>query len=595
MPALHARFPAMIGRVLSAPERDLVTRERRALAGLRDVLIGLGKAGDDLAALDRSIEQLDELFLLVVVGEFNAGKSAFVNALLGRAVLEEGVTPTTAGIHLLRHGSPGEDGAEPAESGGLRVIRAPVDLLRDVEIVDTPGTNAIQRQHEALTREFIPRSDLVLFVTSADRPFTESERSFLEAIRHWGKKVVVVVNKIDILETSEEIDRVVAFVEQGARDLLGETPEIFPLSARRALRAKLAGEGDGSSAELLAASRFEALERFIVESLDERARVRLKLLNPLGVGRRLEETSREILEARLGLLADDVASIEDIERQLGAYREDMEREFRFRLADVDNLLHEFEGRGLEYFDETLRIGRVFDLINKARVKAEFERRVVGDTPQAIEARVAELIDWLVAAELRQWQAVTRHVERRREQHADRIVGAVGGGFEYDRDRLLATVGRTSQRTLETYDRSGEAERMASSVQLAVAQAALIEVGALGLGATVTLIATSAAIDMTGIVAASAVAILGLFVIPNRRRTAKRELAARIADMRTGLMEGLTAQFEREMERSLGRLREAIAPYTRFVRTEIEHLEAARGALAASRQALDALEAEIERL
>ncbi len=583
----------MIGRVLSARERDLVARERRALAALRDTLSGVETAGQDLAALDRSIEQLDELFLLVVVGEFNAGKSAFINALLGRRVLEEGVTPTTAGIHLLRHGAPG---APPEERGGLQVIHAPVELLSDVEIVDTPGTNAIQREHEALTREFIPRSDLVLFVTSADRPFTESERSFLEAIRRWGKKVVVVVNKIDILEHGEEVDRVVAFVERGARDLLGETPAVFPLSARQALRAKLDGGEDAERIrERLATSRFEALERFIAESLDERARVRLKLLNPLGVGLRLEEASRAVLEARLGLLADDVAAIADIDRQLGAYREDMEREFRFRLADVDNLLHEFEARGITYFEETLRIGRVFDLINKSRVKAEFESRVVGDTPRAIEARVGELIDWLVAAELRQWQAVTRHVERRREHHADRIVGEVGGGFEYDRDRLLATVGRSSQRALETYDRSGEAERMASSVQLAVAEAALVGVGAVGLGATVTLIATSAAIDLTGILAASAVAVLGLFIIPNRRRTAKRELAGRIAEMRKGLMEGLSGQFEREMERSLARLREAIAPYTRFVRTETERLERSRGRLAAAREALGALQAEIEAL
>ena len=62
---------------------------------------------------------------------------------------------------------------------------------------DTPGTNAIHREHERLTREFVPRSDLVLFVTSADRPFTESERGFLQGIRDWGKKIVVVVNKMD--------------------------------------------------------------------------------------------------------------------------------------------------------------------------------------------------------------------------------------------------------------------------------------------------------------------------------------------------------------------------------------------------------------
>ena len=71
--------------------------------------------------------------------------------------------------------------------------------------MDTPGTNAVLREHEALTREFVPRSDLVLFVTSADRPFTESERAFLEAIRDWGKKIVVVVNKIDILETEDDL------------------------------------------------------------------------------------------------------------------------------------------------------------------------------------------------------------------------------------------------------------------------------------------------------------------------------------------------------------------------------------------------------
>ena len=74
-------------------------------------------------------------------------------------------------------------------------------LLRDIHIVDTPGTNAIMREHERITAEFVPRSDLVLFVTSADRPFTETERAFLEQIRGWGKKVVVVINKIDILES----------------------------------------------------------------------------------------------------------------------------------------------------------------------------------------------------------------------------------------------------------------------------------------------------------------------------------------------------------------------------------------------------------
>ena len=84
------------------------------------------------------------------------------------------------------------------------------ELLMEISIVDTPGTNAINRAHEAITSQFVPRSDLVLFITSVDRPFTESERAFLEHIRDWGKKVVIVINKIDILESETELQQVAA-------------------------------------------------------------------------------------------------------------------------------------------------------------------------------------------------------------------------------------------------------------------------------------------------------------------------------------------------------------------------------------------------
>ena len=155
-------------------------------------------------ALDRSIEQLDELFLLVIVGEFNAGKSAFINALLGSQVVAEGVTPTTAQINVLQYGDTRR--AARARVQPARHHRARRRSLREIHIVDTPGTNAIIREHEAITAEFVPRSDLVLFVTSADRPFTETERAFLEQVRGWGKKVVVVINKIDILESARDVE-----------------------------------------------------------------------------------------------------------------------------------------------------------------------------------------------------------------------------------------------------------------------------------------------------------------------------------------------------------------------------------------------------
>ncbi len=577
----------MLRRILNRNQDELLAENRRLLGDLQQALARFDAAGEDQATLKRSALQLDELFLLVVAGEFNAGKSAFINALLGSKILEEGVTPTTTHVHVIKYGA--AVSRTPVEMA-LDVITAPLELLQDINIVDTPGTNAIHREHEAITREFVPRSDMVLFVTSADRPFTESERAFLQGIRDWGKKIVLIVNKIDTVETPEDIERILGFVAESARTLLGFAPEIFPVAARLALRGKTAGD-----AALLAQSRFEALERYIVNTLDEKERVRLKLMNPLGVAEHLSKRYLEITDGRLGLLKEDFAAIEDIERQMAVFKEDMQREFRFRLADVSNVLNEFENRGMSFFDDTMRLARVVDLMNKSKMKADFERAVVADLPQRIEKRVTEIIDWLVSSELRQWQAVTEHLALRRQKHADRIVGQVGRSFDFDRTRLLDSVGRTAQRSVETFDRERESNRLADSVKMAVTTTALAEVGALGLGVLLTHLAVTAAADFTGILAAGTIAVLGFFIIPNRRRDAKKELREKIESMRDQLMTSLTAQFDSEVEGSMRRIDEAIGPYTRFVRAERDHLNAARGELDAVTQGLVGLRGRVESL
>ena len=572
-------------RILTDRQHALLAEERRLLSELAAVLARLDVDAEDQDTFARAVRQLDELFLLVVVGEFNAGKSAFINALLGQRVLEEGVTPTTSRIGLIKHGPAVR--REPTESG-LDVITAPMEMLREINIVDTPGTNAVLREHEALTREFVPRSDLVLFITSADRPFTESERAFLQSIREWGKKVIVVVNKVDILEKEEDVRQVVSFVSENFRSLLGVVPEVFPVAARLALRAKSGQDGP----DAMARSRFAPLESYVAGTLDEEERVRLKLLNPLGVGLHLLGKHLERTESRLELLRADVETIDSIDRQLALYKEDLARDFRFRLADVEKVLLEFERRGVDFFDEMLRVGRVFDLVSQSKLKRAFERDVVADLPQLVEKRVEEVIDWMVQSDLRQWQGVMEHLERRKAHHSDRLVGRVVGVFEHDRARLLEGVRRESQRALESYDRDKESSRLAESVQVAVAGTAALQVGALGLGTIVTMMATTTMADMTGILAAGALSVLGLLILPARRAAAKSELRGKVEDMRTRLMSALTAQFDEELEKSLQRIREAVAPYTRFVRAEKERLGDVRQDLARLRDGLERIRAEV---
>ena len=576
----------MLTRILSGAEDELVREERRILARLRTALARFDALPEHQEALARSIEQLDELFLLVIVGEFNSGKSAFINAIVGSTVAQEGVTPTTAQINVLQYGDTLD---RKVREANLHVITAPAEILREIHIVDTPGTNAIIREHEAITAEFVPRSDLVLFVTSADRPFTETERQFLEQVRAWGKKVVIVINKIDILDGERQVEEVRAFVAEHARTLLGFTPEIFPVSARLALRAK---QGDPSA---WAASRFEALERYIRETLDSPGRVHLKLLNPLGVGAALTDRHAAAVRERAVLLKDDFGTLDEVERQLAVYQTDLMRDFGFRISDIDRILLEMEKRGHAFFDDNMRIGRVMDLLNRSRMQQGFEQNVVGDAPQQIERKVGELVDWLVDADLRQWQDVTKHLAERRRQYSDRIVGdADSGRFHYDRTRLIDSVGRESQKVIDSFDRRKEARELADGARNAVAAAAAVSAGAVGLGAIVTIAATTAAADVTGLIMASLVAALGFFILPAKRERAKEEMRRKIGDVRQRLSEALHAQFAQEIGKSGERIRESMAPYSRFIRAEGDKLRATEQELREIGAELASLRARIEK-
>jgi small GTP-binding protein len=571
--ALLACFRLM-QRVLTPELQRQLNSGRELLAELRDALTRFNAPEADQAALAASIRQLDEFFLLVVVGEFNAGKSAFINALIGQRVLQEGVTPTTAQIHVLKHG---DTIATSIDDDGIRIVSAPVELLREVHIVDTPGTNAIIREHERLTTGFVPRADLVLFVTSADRPFTETERAFLQSIRDWGKKIVIIVNKADIFATAAELDEVLDFVGDAARRLLGVAPDVFPVSARLAMRAK---QGEPA---VWPDSRFEALERYILTTLDQGNRFRLKLANPIGVGQALAHRYATIADERLQLLKDDLALLEEIDRHLAVYRGDLEQGFELRMTAVEKVLVDMEARGHAYFEDTLRIGRMFDLLNRARIQKEFEDRVVADAPRQIERRVTEMIDWLIDQDFRQWQAITARLADRSRERASKPLGAPDiGSFHADRSRLIDSVGRESQRVVDTYDKQREAAAIAEHARAAVTTAAAAGGAALGLGTLVTLAASTAAADVTGILMASVIATLGFLVIPARRRKAKQEMKDKVSALRERLAAALRTEFVRAQEQSAERIANAVDPYSRFVRAEQTRWLEARTTLTALR-------------
>jgi small GTP-binding protein len=581
-------------QLLTENQSRFLREEKEALAEIQQTLSSVDVPREAMATLQKAILQLDELFLLVVVGEFNAGKSALMNALLGAGqerVLAEGVTPTTSRVTLVKWGP---EVTETVVDESFAVFTHPLPLLRELNIVDTPGTNAVIRHHERLTEEFVPRSDLVLFVTSADRPMTESERQFLERIRAWGKKVIVAINKADILDNDAARQEVEDFVRRHAAGVLGLEPEIFPVSARLAQQAGQAvdpGLGQG----LRAASGLDALEQYVRATLDDEARLRLKLTNPLGVADHIVSQAQAAAGAQGQALGDDMETVVALEGVLATYAHDLEGELGPRLAEIENILVRMQERGLDFFDSTLRLTNIANLARGARVRADFEKRVLADVPKQIEERVQRLIDWLVQKDLHQWQQIMTYLQQRQARYTEHLVGGAAAPLDARRRELIDSVGRSAQTIVESYNRDEEARALAASVETAVAQVALIEVGAVGLGALVLAILASAPADITGVLAAGTLAILGLFVIPYKRQQAKMQFRDKIETLRSRLMSALTTQFSGEAQNVVERMQNGVQPYSRFVRAERERVDKTLNTLDGLRQRLSALRARAEQV
>jgi len=506
--------------------------------------------------------QLDDLFLIVVAGEYNSGKSAFINALMGSDYLKTGITPTTSDITILRYG---EFLESKKMSEGETLLRLPAPLLESVTIVDTPGTNAIQREHERLTTDFIPRSDLVLFITSVDRPFTESERTFLETIRNWGKKVAILINKIDILSSRQDLDEVLDYVKHNSAKLLGIEPRIFLISALEALDYKT---NNYRSDDLMA-----KIERFIEETLNPIVQIPIKLNNPLSVLSTLLENRNQITVEKLELLNNDIQLLSDIETQINLFDEDMSRSFHFRYTEIDNILLEFEKKGLDFFDQTFRVARVLDLLNKEKIQNDYNQHVLNGLARQIDEKVDGLIDWLVEQDLRQWQVITSKIDQRILKYPDRILdNPETRKIQFERQKVIDSVRRESQRVVELFDKEEESRKVAEDAQMAVAAAAAVEVGALGLGALVTILATTASADLTGIMLAGLTAALGLFIIPAKKKQARSLFSKNISELRIKLKATLAKEFEEQVNHVVAHIDETIQPYSRFIRSEQGLLE-----------------------
>jgi GTPase Era involved in 16S rRNA processing len=251
------------------------------LLALRELVHDLTGEAEACAILDNLISGLRDPFVFVVVGEVNVGKSTFLNALFGQEFSRTGVVPTTDKIVFFKYG-PVQTTTSLTPT--LDEVQVPAEFLRDFHIVDTPGTNSIENEHQQITERFVPNADLVIFAFSAINPWGASAWQFLDKVhRQWMRNVVFVLGQCD-LRSPEEIQVIIDYMAQLSRQRFGREFPLFAVSAKKAYLARSSGVDRD---RLMAESGFAKLEEHISQTVTTNISRLTKLASAQRYGRQI--------------------------------------------------------------------------------------------------------------------------------------------------------------------------------------------------------------------------------------------------------------------------------------------------------------------
>ena len=604
--------PTQFTSVIGEQGERLLNKEREILDDIVNFLETSAPELEEIKLLLDARKGLDELFLIVIVGEFNAGKSSVINAVLGDKFLAEGILPTTNEITVLRYG---ESKQRVQSEDGFYNQDIPVDLLKQVSIVDTPGTNVILKRQQRLTEEFVPRADLVLFVLSADRPMTESEVKFLSYIKKWGKKVVFVLNKCDLLETDEDRNEVTKFVRDNAKRLLGvDNAPVIPVAARNALRLKKAN----ASMKEYAETGFPAFEEYVNSYLgggsgnnksgENRSgeALRLKLATPLNVSELLLSASKQILDAEMSVAETEVAAASGVDEQMNAYKETMVKDASEQVNFVRANVNGAVKRANALVDETLRLENALDLITTYIVGADYselddldvasnssgdsadaasggegnrkkrkkkyskfvkayQSTVLGSADQELKKTVKEFSKWLKRNNDARLSSYLKAVSSR---GFDTTVTASGiKEFLESSEKGAPKINSAAIAVADNFDNEAAAHKLDEEMRSAVYGSLGSSAGALVSAFVLSGFLSSMSEDILAYLLAAAVGYVGILSLPLKRQECKAKIQRAAEALVEDVERELLKELAEEIDATSDRVDQLVAPWEAAARVE----------------------------
>ncbi len=288
--------------------------------------------------------RINEPFMFVIVGEVKSGKSSFINALLESTdpICEVGPQPITDTIQQILFG---EKESVNVINAYLKKIFRPIDILKEIAIVDTPGTNSIIDQHQEITERFIPASDLIVFVFEAKNPYRQSAWEFFDYIhKDWQKKIIFVLQQKDLLDDKDLGTNLKGVVDQAIKKGI-QNPNVFAVSAKIELES-----GDDHR------SGFAEVREFVKNNITGGKAPVLKLQNNLQTSMNISKKIREGMDVRKAQLDADQHFRQDIQNTLDRQEEQIRHQVGSMTENIvavyDNQTYKIEKElkdGLSFF------------------------------------------------------------------------------------------------------------------------------------------------------------------------------------------------------------------------------------------------------
>lgn len=429
-------------RMLDGPITTLREREIKLINEIAESLIKVDSEAEESRQRIKDVAQdLQDMFFIVsVIGEFNAGKSTFINALVGETLLPTGIKPTTEYIELIRYSS--EPNRKPVvRADGLREWAHPNIGTDGVAIVDTPGTGSIFQKHGKTAKDFLHRSDLVIFVISAKRAFGESERLYLELAKDYGKKIILVLNQMDLLTPAEQAE-VKKFVEERVQEFLNIQPLLFATSGKAYFENTEADSISDTSGILAVRAHLRGVYQ-------EAPPAKQKLLTQLATAEKITESVYKTVQKKLDTVSLDTERIKDIESELEQQSLGLDKQMTEAKAEIDTTLENIRIRGLTFINEHLSIRKLRTSSSKDDLQTEFQNVVIGRSLKDINKATNDYINAVIDQSRLYWRGVIDRLNKLQDMLEKEVEGLDAGIYSEQRESLQDAI-RIAEAELKSY-------------------------------------------------------------------------------------------------------------------------------------------------